>query len=154
MQQGPTKQLCDIRDFVVRLRVQLRFGRLSRASLRLLRLEWRGEHLECDWVARSKDEWDQDLTTGDRNASLQALEDAMEIRELLFCVMKDISSATFRVYRQLAEGPPELIIAGTVLKPEPVRWIVGSLAMRAKLCGLQFSLDNGTLVAFQWNQGR
>src|SRR5262245_48174039 len=98
MQQGLTKQLCDIRDFVVRLRAQMRFGRLSRASLRLLRLEWRGEHVECDWVARSQDDWDQGLPGGDRNTSLQALEDAIEMRDLLFFVMKDISSATFRVY--------------------------------------------------------
>jgi hypothetical protein len=151
MHQGPTKQLCDIRDFALRLRVQFRFGRLSRAPLRLLRLEWRGEHVDCDWCARPRDEWDQGLPlcVSDGNASLQALEDAIQMRELLFYVLNDISSATFRVYRQVAEGSPELIIAGTVLRSEPVSWPADSLAMRAKLCGLQFCLDNGRLLPFQ-----
>jgi len=97
------------------------------------------------------DEWDQTLPpdVSDGNASLQALEDAIQMRELLFYALDDITSATFRVYRQLAEGPPELIIGGTVRRADPVLWPIDSLAMRAKLCGLQFSLDNGRLVAFQ-----
>jgi hypothetical protein len=151
MQQGPIKQLCDIRDFVLRLRVQLRFGRLSRAPLRLLRLEWRGDHVDCDWLARPQDEWDRDLPTrvGEGNASLQALEDAVGMRELLFYVLNDISNATFRVYRQVTESPPELIITGTVERPEPVRRLDDSLAMRAKMCGLQFCLDDGKLLPLQ-----
>jgi hypothetical protein len=145
------KQLCDVRNVITRLRVQLRFGRLSRAPLRLLRLEWRGDHVECDWIARSLDEWDKALRPlSDGNASLQALEDAIIVRDLLFYALHDISSATFRVYRQVAEsGPPDLIITGTVNKPEPVRWNVRSLAMQAKLCGFQFCLDNGKLLALQ-----
>ena len=94
---GFTKQLCDLRNFVLRLRVQLRFGRLSRAPLQLLRLEWCGDHMNCDWLARPPDEWDRDLSqrVGDLNASMQALEDAIQMRELLFYVLNDISSATF-----------------------------------------------------------
>jgi hypothetical protein len=151
MREGLTKRLCDLRDFVVRLRVQFRFGRLSRRPLRLLRLEWRGDHVNCDWIARPLDEWDLGLPqcVGDSNASLQALEDAIQMRELLFYVLNDISTATFRVYRQLAAEPHELIISGTVVRSEPVRWRVDSVAMQAKLCGLQFSLDNGRLVTFQ-----
>jgi len=146
--------LCDIRDFALRLRVQLRFGRLSRAPLRLLRLEWRGDHVDCDWLARPQDEWDQDLPArvGEGNASLQALEDAIEMRELLFYVLNDISSATFHVYRQPTEGPPELIITGTVERSEPVRRFVDSLAMRAEMCGLQFCLDDGRLLPLHVEQ--
>jgi hypothetical protein len=54
------KQLSDIRDVVLRLRLQLRYGRLSRAPLRLLRLEWRGDHVDCDWIARRYDGFDED----------------------------------------------------------------------------------------------
>src|SRR5207302_8919663 len=96
------QQLCDIRNVITRLRVQLRFGRLSRAPLRLLRLEWRGDHVGCDWIARLDDEWDKALPSrmSEGNAALQALEDAIVVRELLFYALHDISSATFRVYRQ------------------------------------------------------
>ncbi len=58
------KQLCDISTTVFRLRTQLRFGRLSRAPLRILRLEWRSDHANCDWVARPHDAWDEDLRPG------------------------------------------------------------------------------------------
>jgi len=145
------KQLCDIRNVITRLRVQLRFGRLSRAPLRLLRLEWRGDHVDCDWIARLQDEWDRGLPrhVTDGQTALQALEDAIVVRDLLFYALHDISSATFRVYRQVGGEPAELIITGTVTKPEPLRWNIHSLVMRAKLCGFRFCLDDGKLVALQ-----
>jgi hypothetical protein len=145
------KQLCDIRDAITRLRVQLRFGSLSRAPLRLLRLEWRGDHVDCDWVARQHDQWDLDLSRrlSDRNAALQALEDAIIVRDLLFYSLQGIASVTFQVYRQVADQPLELIITGTITKPEPARWNVRSLVMQAKLCGFRFCLDDGKLVPLQ-----
>ena len=145
------KQLCDIRNVITRLRVQLRFGRLSRAPLRLLRLEWRGDHVDCDWIARPHDQWDKDLSRhlSEGNAALQALEDAIVVRDLLFYSLHGISNATFRVYRQVDGEPPELIITGNVTKPGPARWNVRSLAMQAKLCGFKFCLDDGRLVALQ-----
>jgi hypothetical protein len=145
------KKLCDIRNAVMRLRVQLRFGRLSRAPLGLIRLEWRGNHVDCDWIARASDEWDQGLPhyISDSNASLQALEDAIVVRDVLFYTLGDISSATFRVYRGIGSEPHELIITGTVTRPEPVRWNIHSLVMRAKLSGFQFDLDDGRLVPIQ-----
>jgi hypothetical protein len=145
LESGMIKELCDIRDLITRLRVQLRFGRLSRSPLRLVRLEWRGHHVDCDWIARAQDEWDQALPRyiGDSNASLQALEDAIIVRNVLF------SSATFRVYREGEDEPQELIITGTVTRPEPVRWNIQSLVMRAKLSGFQFRLDEGRLVPIQ-----
>jgi hypothetical protein len=145
------KQLCDIRDAITRLRVQLRFGTLSRAPLRLLRVEWRGNHVDCDWIARLHDQWDRDLSLrlSEGNATLQALEDAITVRDLLFYSLHGISSATFRVYRQIDDEAPELIITGTVTRPEPIRWNVRSLVMQAKLCGLQFRLDDGKLAALQ-----
>lgn len=148
------RQLCDLHNALIRFRVQLRFGRLSRAPLRLLRLEWSGGHIECDWVARDHDEWDADLPPplSGANASLQALEDAILVRELLFCVVPDISGARLRVYRQSGEEPAELIIAGTVSKPEPSRRTVRSLVMQAKLCGFHFCLDNGKLNPIEVEQ--
>ena len=145
------KQVCDIQDVITRLRVQLRYGSLSRAPLRPLRLEWRGDHVDCDWIARLHDQWDRDLSRrlSERNVTLQALEDAIIVRDLLFHSLHGISSATFRVYRQVDDDPFELIITGTVTRPEPVRWNVRSLVMQAKLCGFRFCLDEGKLVALQ-----
>jgi hypothetical protein len=144
------KQLCEIRDVILRARLQLRFGRLSRAPLRLLRLEWRNNHVDCDWLARPRDEWDKQLSShvGESNESLQALEDAILVRDLLFSSFREISSARLRIYREEADGSHELIIIGTVTPSERFLYKVHSLAMRAKLYGFQFYLDNSKLVSF------
>lgn len=145
------KQLCDIRDVVVRLRLQLRYGRLSRAPLRLLRLEWRGDQVDCDWIARRHDDFDKDLPrrVAEANESLQALEDAIIVRELLFTTFGDVSSARFRVYRESGDRGRELIIAGTVTRSDRFLYRVHSLAMRATLCGFEFFLNEGRLMPFQ-----
>ena len=141
------KQLQDIADFVRGLRTQMRFGELSRAPLQLLRLQLQGETAEYDWMARPPDPWDATLPrrVGDRNASLQALLDAMALREMLFCVLPGIRSAELRAFRQSASGPPRVVIAGTVTREAPALLRVPSPAMRAKLCGFHFYLDDGVL---------
>jgi hypothetical protein len=143
-------QLRQVGDFVRRLRTQMRFGALSRAPLRLLRFEWKGDVVECEWMARPPDPWDADLPhhVGEHNASLQALQDAMAVRELLFHALPGIESAQFRVYRQSTLEEPELIITGTVTREEPGIQVL-SLAMRAKLCGFRFWLGAGTLEKLQ-----
>lgn len=145
------RQFCEIRDFILRLRVQMRFGRLSRAPLRLLRLELSDDTAHCEWIARSVDAWDKDLAraAAECNEAEQALVDALAVRDLLFYALPSLATASFRVFRQPADESRELIITGTVSKPEPVRYGY-SLVMRAKLCGFEFSLNDGrleTLVA-------
>jgi len=89
------KQLWEIADFVRNLHRRLRFGELSRAPLKLLRLELRGDEAECEWVARPADPWDAVLppSVGERHASLQALEDSLAVRSLLFSAIPTLSSA-------------------------------------------------------------
>ena len=145
------KQLWEIADFVRNLHRRLRFGELSRAPLKLLRLELRGDEAECEWMARPADPWDAVLppSVGERHASLQALEDSLAVRSLLFSAMPTLSSAVFRVYRQDDGEHAELIITGTVTREDQAAANVCSLAMRAKLCGLRFSLADGVLGSFQ-----
>jgi hypothetical protein len=148
------KQLCEVSIFLSRLRMQLKFGHLSRAPLRLLRFEVCGSTAECEWVARPPDRWDADLprSVSEHNASLQALEDAIAVRELLFFSVPGVDSAEFRVYRHPAGEVPELVIAGTVNRDDELARSVRSVAMRAKLCGLRFWLNDGVLGALQPEQ--
>ena len=80
------KQLWEAADFIRNVHRRLRFGDLSRAPLKLLRLEVRGEEAECEWMARPADPWDADLQpgVGEQHASSQALEDGLAIRKLIF----------------------------------------------------------------------
>jgi len=141
------RYLCEIGDFIRRIRVQARFGTLSREPLRLLRLQLSGTLIECEWIAREADQWDASLPryVRERNISAQALEDAITVKKLLFSLMPDVDAALLRVYRRLSDESPELIITGTVRRNEQPTFSVHSLVMRAKLCGLQFSLEDGIL---------
>jgi hypothetical protein len=144
-----TMQIYGIGYFIRTLGIQLRFGQLSRAPLKMLRLELRGDAAECDWVARPADPWDADLPrpVGGRHASEQALEDAIAVRDLIFGALPGVNSGALRVYRESADTGPQLIIAGTVAREQSAARSVRSLAMRAKLCGLRFWLEDGILEA-------
>jgi hypothetical protein len=149
------KGLLHVADFIRRLRVQMRFGELSRAPLRLLRLQlWPGT-VECDWMARSSDAWDEALPRSqrDRSASFQAVQDALAIREMLFGVLPDVQSAELRSFRQSAREPPELIIFGAVTRETVPVEKVASPVMRAKLYGFRFFLDDGVLKRMEVGDG-
>jgi len=144
------KQLCDVSYFLRVFKTHLRFGELSRAPLKLLRLQLLGGEAECDWLARSPDPWDTYLPqdVGAHHASMQALEDAIGVRQLMFCLFPQIQAAGFRVYRPAGEQI-ELIIAGRVAREDQVPQTIQSVAMRAKLCGFQFVLDEGVLASLR-----
>jgi hypothetical protein len=145
------RRLWDISNFVRGLRIQLRFGELSRAPLRLLRLELCGSMVECDWMARPADPWDSDLPRAVRrdHETTQALQDAIAVRELLFELLADAETAVLRVFRPGGDADLEMIISGTVAREQLATRHFHSVAMRAKLLGLQFWLEDGTLAAMQ-----
>jgi len=140
--------LWGISDFGRAMRRELRFGKLSRAPLQLLRFAWSGTAAECDWLARPGDPWDSDLPerVSDGNVVEQALRDAIEVRELMFDVLPQVQTATLRAFRQSRDGAAhELIITGAVTRGEQVPQNISSTAMRAKLLGFQFGFQDGIL---------
>lgn len=136
-------------DFVRKIQTRLRFGEMSRAPLKLLRLEISKMSAECDWIMRPPDVWDNDLPKSLRetNLSLQALRDALRMREMLFAAFGDVRSAELRVFRHVESGEPELVMTGTVLREDEIPPRIQSLAMRAQLCGFRFSMPDGVLLA-------
>jgi hypothetical protein len=141
------RSLWDAADFMRLARRRLRFGELSRAPLRLLRLELRGDAAECEWMARPPDIWDAQLSAAviHRNQTLQALLDAIKVRELLFEALTEVQTAKLRAYRSTLAGSADLIITGTVSREDQPPLRVASIVMRAKLCGFHFTIDEETL---------
>jgi hypothetical protein len=128
-------------------RARLRMGELSRAPLRLLRFELNQNFAECEWIARTPDPSDARgrPETARRHASGLALRDAVKVRSLIFTLMPDVDQATLRVYRESPASARELIIAGQVQRYGGVYRPALSIAMRARLLGLCFVLENGIL---------
>jgi len=143
------EQFCNVSQFLRRLRVQLRFGELTRAPLHLLRLNILGEIAKCDWLARTPDPWDADVSKSlrDRHASLQALKDAINVRALLFETMPHIETADLRIYRETPSFEREMIITGCVQRNDHSARNIHSLAMRAKILGFRFNLVDDVLRA-------
>src|ERR1700733_9560290 len=94
------KRITDVSLFMRAVRIQMRFGDLTRAPLQMLRFQIKGHVVECDWLARSPDPWDGALPpdVGRRHASLQALRDAVNVQSLLFCTLPDVDAAYLRIY--------------------------------------------------------
>lgn len=144
----------EVADYVRAMRREMRFGELSRAPLQVLRVEWNNGSAECDWVARPADVWDSSLQRPerDRNESLQALQDAIAVRHLVFESFPQIDRAVLRVFRPSAAGPLLLIIAGEVTREQQAGHYASSLAMRAKLFGFQFCFEEGNLGPLQYEE--
>jgi hypothetical protein len=145
------KQLVEIANFIRRWRTVMKFGKLSRAPLRLLRFAFEDSAAECDWLVRPTDAWAETLPrhVREQDASMQALYDAIAIRRFLFACLPDVPAAEMRAFRQSAREPPQIVIVGTVSRQEPEVAKVTSPVMRAKLYGFHFWLDDGVLVALR-----
>ncbi len=142
------KELFESAKFLRATRTRkMRFGAYSREPLLLLRFEWKGDTVECDWLMRSPDPWDRDLpaSVATENQTLQALGDAMKLRAALFASFPAVTNAKLRMFRADSEHRLELMMTGSVTRANEVFERVASMAMRAKLCGFQFKVDAGEL---------
>ena len=139
------KWIWNASEFLRRIHYRLRFGEKSRAPLKFLRLELREDSAECEWLARANDPWDADLPLEirDENHALQALRDALAVREFLFASLPEVRCATVNVYRLTQWRSRQLIITGSLTRDDQPPPRVASLVMRAKLCGLRFNLFDG-----------
>jgi hypothetical protein len=145
------KELLQAADLLRRTRRKLRQGEYSREPLRLLRVEWKGSTVECDWMMRAADPWDVDLPEhiARQNQTHQALKDALSLRDTIFNSFSAVTSADLRMYRVDAEQQLELVMTGTVTRSNEVLERVASVVMRAKLCGFNFSLGSGGLESLR-----
>jgi len=141
------KRLLELGDFLRRIYLQRRFAELS--PLQLLHVEITGSLAACDWLMRSKCRWDEHehLAERTRNASLEAIRDALAVRDLFFAALPEVNFVTLQVYRRNKEDALELVITGTVQKREGVNRLIRSVVMQAKLCGLKFLFGDRGLEA-------
>jgi hypothetical protein len=142
------KRLWDFGYFVRALRSRMRHGELSRAPLEVLRVEVRRETAECDWLARPPDPWDDALPLRLREqlSSDQALRDAIEVAQVVFEILPDVSEARLRAFRESVREGFQPIITGELFREACPPTRVSSLVMRAKLQGFRFWMDEGVLV--------
>jgi len=141
------RELLHAADFLGRVRRRLRYGALSREPLLLRRFEWKGDLMECDWLMRPPDQWDKDIPEHvvKENQTLQALRDALRLREVIFESFPAVINAKLRMFRADSEHRLALVMTGNVNRHDDVLERVGSVAMRAKLCGLHFTLNAGEM---------
>jgi hypothetical protein len=139
--------LFDTADFLRRARRRLRYGDLSRSPLHLLRLEWKESWAECDWLMRPADPWESEWPAQlvEEHETLQALRDALGLRNLIFESFAGLNRAELRMFRTRGNHQPELMMTGSLRRSDEVLPRVGSIAMQAKLCGFRFSMAEGVL---------
>ena len=141
------KELAGLTNFFTRVRNRMRYGELSRMPLVLLRVEWKGDLVECDWLMRESDPWDRDLPAhqAEEHLTSQALKDALDLREIVFQSFPAVTRANLRMFRGISEDQRQLKMAGTLDRSDDITTQARSLAMRAKLCGFHFNLTRGAL---------
>lgn len=142
------KPIREAGKFVRGARKRLRTGTFSREPLKLLRLEWMPECVECDWLMRAADPWDADIPTrlAREQQTLQALRDALDLRRMIFDSFPSVMRAELRMYRDGDdEDGLELMMTGSVSRTNEVLERVASVVMRARLCGFHFTLASGVL---------
>jgi hypothetical protein len=140
-------ELLDAMDFLNKARRRMRFGTFSRVPLKLLRVAWKEDHVECDWIMRPADPWDKFIpqTLVEEHQTLQALRDALNLRNIVFKAFPLVARADLRMFRVDHDLRLELMMTGTVTRSNEVLQRVPSVAMRAKLCGFRFTLAQGVL---------
>jgi hypothetical protein len=141
------KELFEFASLLKGVRRQMCFGEFSRLPVKLLRVEWKQDSVECDWLMRPLDPWDEDVPArvAEEHQTLQALRDALGLRDMIFKYFPGVDLAELRMFRPGSDVCPELVMTGSVRRADEALARVASVAMRAKLCGFRFTLADGAL---------
>jgi len=120
---------------------------MSREPLDVLRVEWKGDLVECDWLMRPVDPWDRFLPShlATENQTLQALRDALKLREIILRSFPAVGMAHLRMFRSDENHHLELVMTGNVNRWDEEFHRVPSVMMRAKMCGFRFTVAEGML---------
>ena len=139
--------LAEIAKFLRRTRRQLKSGDLSREPLLLLRVEWKSDLVECDWLMRPVDPWDRFLPShlATENQTLQALRDALKLRAIIFRSFPAVTLAHLRMFRADENHHLELVMTGSVNRWDEEFHRVPSVMMRARMCGFRFTVAEGAM---------
>jgi hypothetical protein len=115
--------------------------------LQLRRCEVRRDTAECEWFMRPPDPWDIHLPprVREEHITLQALRDALKMRELIFQAFPRVQRAELRTYRESQQEEVVLMMTGSVQRETEVSPRIVSLVMQAKWFGFRFFLDGGVL---------
>jgi hypothetical protein len=145
--QTSMKRSADDQETFRAIRKHLRHGEYSRMPLQLRRCEIALDAAECEWFMRPPDPWDIYLPPRVRqeHATIQAMLDALKMRELIFRAFPRVQSAELRTYREWEAKEPALMMAGSVQRETEVSHRIVSLVMQARLFGFRFSLEGGVL---------
>ena len=142
-------EILEAGNFIRKVRSLMRVGEYSREPLDVMRIEVTKSEAACDWMTRPPDVWDLDLPrhVRERNYTMQALQDAIKMRAMMFSNFRNVRSAELRAYQRRESEEPALVLTGTVHRndDEPARAV--STAMRATLLGFRFCLTDGVMVA-------
>ena len=141
------RALTEIVQFLRRTRKQLRSGESSREPLHLLRVEWKGDLVECDWLMRPVDPWDKYIPPqlATENQTLQALRDALKLRKIILRSFPAVSLAHLRMFRADENHRLELVMTGSVSRWDEEFHRVPSVMMRARMCGFRFTVAEGAM---------
>ena len=144
---GLAKQLCDAGLFLRQLRMQLRFGELTRRLFGFFIFKFTDSIAECDWVARQQDPWD--AVSIRRHWSTPRFATGIKgcDRHPLVALCHSAGYRLWLVCASIANSshPREVIIIGDVRRRDSTFRSVHSIAMRAKLIGFRFSMEDGML---------
>ena len=134
-------------QFLKQARASLRRDEATREPLTILRLEWSGGVVTCDWLMRSVNFTRERLPEAEAQALLseQSFQDALALRDLIFEEFPAVMQARLKMYRADPQHQLELIMLGNVQRLESPLPKGLTTAQRAQKAGLQFELVNGVL---------